>query len=272
MFLTIKLNCFYIKMDLTLNNLQRLICHKTKQTKQTKPLSIYQSIYLLLYKIKKSRKAEVWKTKQFDDIQLRHCNAVYNQNPIDRWTKECIHTFPKKGDLGIAKNYRGKTLTSMATKIYYALLRNRIEPKIMNILWKNQSGFRRNRSTTSQILTIRQILEGVRAKNLVATILFVDFAKAFDFIHRGKVKQILLAYELPKETVAGIMMQYRNTKVKVRFPDGDTDYFNIVAGVKQGDTLAPYLFIICQDSVLKTSIDTIYQPLRSGRIWHKVNF
>ena len=30
---------------------------------------------------------EVWKTRQFDDILLRHCNAVYNQNTIDRWTK-----------------------------------------------------------------------------------------------------------------------------------------------------------------------------------------
>ena len=27
---------------------------------------------------------EVWKTRQFDDILFRHCNAVYNQNPIDR--------------------------------------------------------------------------------------------------------------------------------------------------------------------------------------------
>ena len=27
---------------------------------------------------------EVWKTRQFDDVLLRHCNAVYNQNPIDR--------------------------------------------------------------------------------------------------------------------------------------------------------------------------------------------
>ena len=38
-------------------------------------------------------------------------------------------------------------------------------------------------------------------------------------------------------------------------PDGDTDYFNIVTGVLQGDTLAPYLFIICLDYVLRTSID-----------------
>ena len=129
--------------------------------------------------------------------------------------KGCILPFPKKGDLGLAKNYRGITLTSIAAKIYNALLRNRIEPKIDNILRKNQNGFR-NRSTTSQILTIRRILEGVRAKNLQATLIFVDFTKAFDSIHRGKMEQILLEYDIPKETVAAITILYRNTKVKSR--------------------------------------------------------
>ena len=138
---------------------------------------------------------------------------------------------PKKGDLELAKNYWGIILTSIAAKIYNALLRNRIEPKIDNILRKNQDGFWRNRSTTSQILTIYRILEGVQAKNLQATILFVDFTKAFDSIHRGKVEQILLAYGILKETVAAITILYRNTKVKVRSPDGDTDYFDIVARV-----------------------------------------
>ena len=135
------------------------------------------------------------------------------------------------------------------------MLRNRIEPKIEEILRKNQNSFRRNRSTTSQILTICRILESVRAKKPDATILFVDFFKAFDFIHGGKMEQILLTNGLPKETVAAIMMQYRNTKVKARSPDGDTDYFDIVAGVLQGDTLTPYLFIICLDDMLRTPID-----------------
>ena len=71
------------------------------------------------------------------------------------------------------------------------------------------------------------------------------------------MEQILLAYSLAKETVAAIMILNRNTKVKVRSPDGDTDYFDIVAWVLEGDTLAPYLFIICLDYVLRTSIDKI---------------
>ena len=88
-----------------------------------------------------------------------------------------------------------------------------------------------------------------------ATISFVNFSKAFDSIHSGKMEQILLAYSLPKETVAAIIMLYKNMKVKVHSLDRDTDYFNIIAGVLQGDTLAPNLFIICLDYVLKTSID-----------------
>ena len=51
------------------------------------------------------------------------------------------------------------------------------------------------------------------------------------------MEQILLAYGLPKESVAAITILYKNTKVKVRSPDVVTEYFNIVAGVLQGDTL-----------------------------------
>ena len=166
---------------------------------------IQEELNSVLRKIKNRKAAgvdeippEVWKTKQFDHMLLWHCNTVYNQNPIDRWMKGCNLSFPKKGDLELAKNYRDITLTSIAAKIYNALLRNCIEPKIDNILRKNQHSFWRCRSTIPQILTIRRILEGVRAKDLQVTILFVDFTKAFDSIYRGKMEQILLAYGIPK--------------------------------------------------------------------------
>ena len=132
---------------------------------------------------------------------------------------QLIGSNSKKGYLGLAKNYQGITLTSIAAKSYNALLRNRIEPGTECILI-NVNGFRRYISTTSQILTIHRIFEGVRAKKLQETLLFT---KAFDSIHRGKMEQILLAYGLPKETLAAITIFYRNTKVKVRSPDGDTE-------------------------------------------------
>ena len=71
-----------------------------------------EELDLVLRKIKNRKAAgldeippEVWMIRQFDDILLRHCNAVYNQNPIDRWMKGCVLPFPKKGDLGLAKNF-----------------------------------------------------------------------------------------------------------------------------------------------------------------------
>ena len=87
-----------------------------------------------------------------------------------------------------------------------------IKPEIEKILPKNPNAFRRKQSTTSQILTIRRIIKGVRAKNLEATLLFIDFSKEFDSIHGWKMEQILRAYGLPKENVTAIMMFYRNSK------------------------------------------------------------
>ena len=71
------------------------------------------------------------------------------------------------------------------------------------------------------------------------------------------MEQIQQACGLPKETVAAITILNWNTKVKVRSPDEDREYFDIVAGVLQGDALSPYLFIISLDYVVRTSIDKI---------------
>ena len=63
---------------------------------------------------------------------------------------------------------------------------------------------------------------------------------------------------------------YMYACVKVCSPDRDTEYFDIVAGVLQGDTLVPYLFIICLDYVLRTTIDKIWEnsfELTKKRSW-----
>ena len=43
----------------------------------------------------------------------------------------------------------------------------------------------------------------------------------------------------------------------------ETDYFDIVAGVLQGDTLALYPFIMCLDYVLRTFIDKMKKTISS---------
>ena len=108
--------------------------------------------------------------------------------------------FPKKGDLSKTSNYRGITLTCIAAKIYNALLLNRIQPEMEKILRRNQNGVRKDRSTIGQILTVRRIIEGVKARQIPATVLFDDFSKAFHIVHGEKMEKILLAHVIPKES------------------------------------------------------------------------
>ena len=160
-----------------------------------------------------------------------------------------ILPFPKKGDLLLTTNYSKITFTPIAAKVYSSMLINRIQPDIEKVLRLNQNGFRKNRSTVDQILTIWRIIEGVRTKNLEAVILFADFSKAFDSVHQRKMADILKSYRIPEETIAAIMMLYKNTKSKVRYPNKDTEFFDVLAGTLQGDTLAPFLFILCPTNI-----------------------
>ena len=119
----------------------------------------------------------------------------------------------------------------------------------MKILKKNLNGFQINPSITSLILTIRWIIGGVHTKNLEATLLFVDFSKAFDIIHGKKMVKNTTFIWFP-QSVTAIMMLYKNTKLI---------FFDIDTGVLQGDILAPYISIICLDYILWRWIDLIKQ-------------
>ena len=66
--------------------------------------------------------------------------------------------------------------------------------------------------------------------------------------------KILKAYGVPAELVKVIGKLYENTTARVVTPDGETDLFSIVAGVLQGDTLAPYLFTIVLDHVMRQAV------------------
>ena len=73
------------------------------------------------------------------------------------------------------------------------------------------------------------------------THLIVDFSKTVDSL-LTKDEQILPVDGLHKENVRAIMMFNENTKVKVCSPDGKKKFSDIVAGVLQGYTLAPYIY------------------------------
>ena len=66
---------------------------------------------------------------------------------------------------------------------------------------------------------------------------------------------ILRAYGIPEKLVTAIAATYSETWAKVRTYDGITQPFQILSGVLQGDTLAPFLFIIALDYALRLAIN-----------------
>ena len=133
----------------------------------------------------------------------------------------------------------------------------RLIPFVGTIRRKNQNGFRHGRSTLSQILCLRRIIEEVNLSKLDLALVFVDFSKAFDSVDRSKMFEILRLYGIPDKIIEAIKVMYTGTSSTVLSTDGETLPFPILAGILQGDTLAPFLFIIVVDYVLRISVDSM---------------
>ena len=96
--------------------------------------------------------------------------TLFKQNSTEKWMSDYMLPLPKNETS--ESKIRCITLTAIAAKVYSALFLNRIWSEIENFFQKYE-----NASTTLQIITIPQIIEWVRAKNLWATLLLVIFSK-----------------------------------------------------------------------------------------------
>jgi hypothetical protein len=97
-----------------------------------------------------------------------------------QWKESIIIPIHKKGDMTDCNNYQGISHLSTANKILSNILLARLTPYANEITEDHQRGFRRNRSTTDQILCIRQILEKKWDYNGTVHLLFIDFKKVYD--------------------------------------------------------------------------------------------
>ena len=199
---------------------------------------------------------EILLIPEFQEILLPILNDMYSTNiaPSELTTIRMI-ALPKKGDLSKFNSYRGISLMSVVAKQYNRMLLNRIRGPVDKLLRDNQNGFRQHRGTLEPILALRRLIEEVsRKKDAELFVIFIDFFKAFDSVNRKRMFAILSAYGIPDETISAIKCMYDNSKAFVATTDGDTDTFDINVGVLQGDTLAPFLFIIVVDYVLRQAL------------------
>lgn len=80
---------------------------------------------------------------------------------------------------------------------------------------------------------------------------FVDFSKAFDSIDRNYLWLILRSYGIPTKIIEAIKCLYDNSRNKIAINGLYSEAFDVSSGILQGDALAPFLFIIVIDFVLR---------------------
>ena len=85
--------------------------------------------------------------------------------------------------------------------------------------------------------------------------IFVDFQKAFDSIHRDTLWKIMKSYGIPEKLINMIKALYKNTRVAVIHETNKTDWFNIKSGVKQGCVMSGFLFLLVVDWVMRSTTE-----------------
>ena len=183
------------------------------------------------------------------------------------WQTGLLFKLPKKGDLGNYNNWRGIMLLSTTSKVFSKIILNRLGAGIDPQLRNEQAGFRKGKSRSDHIFTLRQILEQSKEWNTTLYATFIDLEKAFGSVHRESLWRILRHYGIPSKIVNIIRMLYSDFKAKVICGPQLSENFSLKTGVKQGCILSPFLFTLCTDWLKKETTKTE----RRGITWILTN-
>ncbi|VDP73940.1 unnamed protein product [Schistosoma curassoni] len=122
------------------------------------------------------------------------------------WKEGHLIKILEKGDLSNCDNYRGITLLSIPGCVLNRVLLNRMKDCVEAQLRDQQAGFRKDRSCTDQIATLRIIVEQLIEWNSSLYINFIDYKKAFDGMDRKTIWKRFRHYGVPENTVTIIRM------------------------------------------------------------------
>ena len=199
---------------------------------------------------------EILKLPEMQGLLLKCCNTLLTEGKLpDGFLTSLLVTLPKKGDLSLATNYRGIALMQTISKLYDRLLLHRLR-KVMNThLRPQQNGFRPGRSTQQHVMCLRTLIDAAEAHQDYPLVgVFVDFSKAFDSVSWAALRAILEKWGVPAELITAIFSVMEGHKIIIKTDDGLSEPISVQAGVLQGDTLAPFLFVVALDYVLRASI------------------
>ena len=179
------------------------------------------------------------------------CNKAWDEGTIpEEWGRSILVPIPKKGDLSNCSNYRTISLINHTGKVLLKVLLNRLKSHLDPYLSEEQAGFRKDRSTVHQILTLRLLAEKAKRQGKKVYNCFIDFQKAFDTIKHKIIWATLKSYGVETKMVTLLQKIYEKAQSAVRIGKENGEWFQTDVGTRQGDPLSPLLFIAYLDRVM----------------------
>lgn len=197
---------------------------------------------------------ELFKVAGDEAIQVltKLCQQIWKTGvwPTE-WKKSVYVPIPKKGDAKVCSNNRTIALIPHASKVLLKVIQKRMEPYMEREMPEEQAGFRKGRGTRDQIANLRWILEKARDYRKDIFMCFIDYSKAFDCVNHARLWTGLRKMGIPRHLIELMKGVYTDQQATVRTVYGDTEWFKIGKGVRQGCILSPYLFNLYSEYIMR---------------------
>ena len=167
------------------------------------------------------------------------------------------------------KSFRPISLCNVIYKLCSKVLANRLRPFLDEIISAEQSAFVPGRLITDNVLVVYECIHYLKRKRgkTGACAVKLDMAKAYDRVEWPYLKGIMLRLGFSENFVATVMRCVTTISFSVRVNGQLSTPFNPTRGIRQGDPISPYLFLLCSEgpSCLLNSIGPVHL-LRGVRV------